>query len=158
MPRPLKTHCKHGHLLSPENILIGRRCRTCRALRVKLWAKDHPEKVKASWKKWEVDHPEEKKSNELRSRYGITTEQKEAKIAAQEGLCPVCTRKLVEAGKSAMDHDHACCPGNDTCGKCLRDVLCHRCNLLLGCAQDNIQALENAIAYLKKHKETQIGN
>lgn len=31
-----------------------------------------------------------------------------------------------------IDHDHACCPGNESCGKCIRGVLCGSCNVILG--------------------------
>lgn len=30
-----------------------------------------------------------------------------------------------------VDHDHACCPGNGSCGKCVRGVVCVRCNMLV---------------------------
>lgn len=31
----------------------------------------------------------------------------------------------------ALDHDHACCAGNYSCGDCLRGVLCRSCNVSL---------------------------
>ena len=42
-----------------------------------------------------------------------------------------------------VDHDHLT-------GK-LRDLLCHHCNLLLGNAQDSVERLRLAIAYLQRH-------
>jgi hypothetical protein len=34
-----------------------------------------------------------------------------------DGLRPFC-----------VDHDHTCCPGEYTCGKCVRGLLCDDCN------------------------------
>lgn len=34
--------------------------------------------------------------------------------------------------KLCVDHDHSCCPGQMTCGKCTRGVLCNECNTAEG--------------------------
>ena len=31
-----------------------------------------------------------------------------------------------------VDHDHSCCPGSKTCGKCLRGLACQKCNQGIG--------------------------
>jgi hypothetical protein len=39
--------------------------------------------------------------------------------------CDICGR---DDAPMHFDHDHECCPGNYSCGRCLRGVLCNRCN------------------------------
>jgi hypothetical protein len=72
----------------------------------------------------------------LRNTFGMTLEQYEAKLAAQGGVCAVCG---TEPGKMrlAVDHDRGCCPGEKSCGKCIRDLLCGGCNNGSGLADDS---------------------
>lgn len=50
----------------------------------------------------------------------------------------------------SVDHDHTCCPGDKSCGNCVRGVLCHSCNVALGLFKDDPERLENAAAYLRR--------
>jgi recombination endonuclease VII len=44
----------------------------------------------------------------------------------------MCRREF-EDGLIHIDHDHGCCQErNRSCGKCVRGLLCHRCNIALG--------------------------
>lgn len=47
-----------------------------------------------------------------------------------------------------VDHDHTCCPGKRSCGRCVRGLLCNRCNRALGQFGDDIETLRRAVAYL----------
>lgn len=85
-------------------------------------------------------------------KYGITARELENMIALQGGRCPICDKALSRA-ICAVDHDHACCPGLSTCGKCVRGILCGSCNTGLGLLSDNSDSLARAIDYLKKSKE-----
>lgn len=64
----------------------------------------------------------------------------------QQGRCAGCnTESLV----LHVDHDHSCCPGERTCGHCVRGLLCGRCNNALGLIQDSVETLLSLAQYLK---------
>ena len=69
----------------------------------------------------------------LRHHFGLSPEQFDAMIESQEGRCAICrTDTPGGAGTWHVDHDHRCCPGRETCGRCLRGLLCYSCNHALG--------------------------
>jgi len=77
----------------------------------------------------------------LKHKYGITGRELNALLAAQGGKCWTCERSISRGGDkySSMlhvDHDHACCPGARSCGKCIRKLLCWGCNSALGLMED----------------------
>ncbi len=75
----------------------------------------------------------------LRRRYGITREYYETMLAGQNGCCAICGRSD-DAGL-VVDHDHFCCPGEKSCGDCIRGLLCSLCNLKLGWVETNWPAI-----------------
>lgn len=95
------------------------------------------------------------RSARLLKTYGITVEEYEDMFAAQHGACAICGQPetLELHGRSlplAVDHDHSCCPGRTTCGRCLRGLLCWNCNSLLG-KIERVPGLEQRmIAYLTR--------
>jgi len=83
-------------------------------------------------------------------RYGISFEDYESMVLEQKGLCAICNQPETKTlnGKVvrlSVDHDHF----TDE----VRKLLCSRCNLLLGQANDDISILEMAIKYLKEFKD-----
>lgn len=50
-----------------------------------------------------------------------------------------------------VDHDHACCSGEKSCGDCVRGALCSSCNLGLGAFKDDPGSLMAAIEYLSRN-------
>ena len=54
--------------------------------------------------------------------YKLTPERYDA--MAEQG-CRVCGSK----DDLRVDHDHSCCPGQKTCGQCVRGLLCHPHNI-----------------------------
>ncbi|MGZ3387404.1 MAG: endonuclease VII domain-containing protein [Isosphaeraceae bacterium] len=68
----------------------------------------------------------------LLKKYGMTLEDYEVRLAAQGGGCAICGKPPRDGRRLAVDHDHNCCPTTDTCGHCVRGLLCTTCNVWLG--------------------------
>lgn len=89
---------------------------------------------------------------QLRINFNMTLEQYYEMLEAQGGCCAICGATEGGTGKKfAVDHDHACCPGTKTCGKCTRALLCERCNKSIGLFEDNPDLLRSAADYLERH-------
>lgn len=56
-------------------------------------------------------------------------------------------------GPLHIDHDHSCCPGSRSCGKCVRGVLCANHNLLLGKFEKMSQHLVWIVSYIARRRE-----
>lgn len=67
----------------------------------------------------------------------------------QGGVCAICNRANGATRRLSVDHDHACCKGSTSCGKCVRGLLCRPCNDLLGHCRDDWRMLARAIRYLQ---------
>lgn len=66
----------------------------------------------------------------------------------------VCSNPPCDSTKLLrVDHDHACCAGNGSCGECVRGWLCHGCNTTLGFMRDDPEMLRGLIMYLSDRKE-----
>lgn len=89
------------------------------------------------------------------ARYGMTESQYAEMFERQGGLCRICRRPedgLNSTGKPrllAIDHNHSCCPETSrSCGKCIRGLICGRCNTVLGMVGDSRSLLRKMITYL----------
>lgn len=67
---------------------------------------------------------------------------------AQGGVCALCRRATGRTKRLAVDHDHTCCAGKESCGRCVRGLLCGPCNDVLAVARDSADYFLGAIAYL----------
>lgn len=75
------------------------------------------------------------RESKIKSRYGLTLNEYTSYLRKPCGIC---------GGKSeVLDHCHTTL--------CNREALCQSCNKLLGFAGDDIDVLNKAIEYLKKH-------
>ena len=103
------------------------------------YAKSRPKRKRSS---------EDSRRYNLMSCYGLTPEEYDALLAKQGGTCATCDKRPDGTKNFHVDHDHSCCPGNKTCGSCVRGVLCSQCNKALGLINDSIEILDKMKVYL----------
>jgi hypothetical protein len=132
-------------------------------LRAKKRREEHPEKIKASHAMWKVRFPGRAKAANaawraqpgssqktrnayLKRRYGITVEQEQAMLQAQNKCCAICGTD--DPGKKGwhVDHSHVT--------KAVRAMLCPACNKALAFAKDSPTLLRKMAIYLEQHGHT----
>ena len=87
--------------------------------------------------------------NHLWTNFRIRETQYNDMLVKQNFSCAICKVHQSETEKAlAVDHDHSCCPGKKSCGKCIRGLLCFECNIGLGKFKDNPRLLAIAYEYL----------
>lgn len=83
--------------------------------------------------------------------YGLTPDSRAELLAAQNGCCYLCDEPLdlENPRKIHVDHDHSCCRGTRSCGKCIRGIACERCNKGIGLFGDDPDRMERVAARLR---------
>ena len=74
------------------------------------------------------------------AQHGLTEDQYNEMVEAQDGVCAICERPCDVAGKLSVDHCHETSR--------VRGLLCKRCNSGLGFFREDIDLLARALAYL----------
>ena len=117
-------------------------CRACYRAYENIWNRRNPDKVALKDRR-----------RALKMRYGMTLDDYNRLLASQGGGCAVCgtVESILNAGPRGpklglhVDHDHRCCPGEVTCGNCIRGILCASCNNAAGRLKD-VPALARRLA------------
>jgi hypothetical protein len=86
------------------------------------------------------------KRRERLAKMGMTPESWADLSASQGGGCAICREPVL----LLIDHDHLCCDGEFSCGRCIRGLLCLRCNAALGYLRDRPDLADAAAAYLRR--------
>lgn len=114
------------------------RCKSCESIRVKEWQANNQE------------YKKEYARVRRFTRHGISEELFKQILEKQNNLCAICKKPpFTEGTQPNIDHDHKCCPGQWSCGNCIRGILCNRCNSALGFLDDSIDNAMRLIEYLK---------
>lgn len=168
-PKNIYTYLSNGKIKKKCYLCHKESCRKA----AQRWRKANPEMMrlrsrenekrrrnkgisKETKKAWNLANPEKcllYSRNLIYKRHGITAEIYAKMFESQKGLCIICNKAEIEKnGFLVIDHDHACCPGQFSCGKCIRGLLCNKCNQGIGCLQENENLLLKAAAYMKSFR------
>ena len=100
---------------------------------------------------YDIKNKPRRKAVYFQSRYGLSELEILAFFIAQGSVCAICkTDNPGGRGWFHVDHNHKCCPGKKSCGKCVRGLLCHKCNIGQGHFDDDPLLLLSAATYLKR--------
>lgn len=83
-------------------------------------------------------------------KHGMSRQELDDALADVDNRCEVCRAEFTDENPSCVDHDHACCPGQSSCGECIRGFLCRKCNVGIGMLRDDAAVVARALAYLAK--------
>jgi hypothetical protein len=137
------------------------------------WAKNNREYIN-KWKREDrINNPEKKKMSNKRQRellierigidmvnlkkrldkFKITIEHYQSLKDTQENRCAICgnfetkknTRNGDKIAELCIDHDHST--------NKIRELLCRNCNTGIGMFKDDVNLVQTALNYLKKHKD-----
>lgn len=93
-------------------------------------------------RRWRKNNKEHLQHYSRRVKYGVTAEQFNELMKAQDSCCAIC-RKPFEDKSPVVDHNHET--------KEVRGLLCTACNNGLGLFRDSKRLLAQASEYLEKH-------
>ena len=81
---------------------------------------------------------------DLKKKYNISLEQFRQMHVAQNGRCAICLKPFRSDRDQCLDHDHS--DGR------VRQILCTKCNFILGHCNEDVLILERVIEYINKWK------
>lgn len=128
---------------------ICRKCTTEKAAQRRAENRDkYRESASKASQKWRQANRDVAKNTNLLWYYSITLEQFNAILREQDYKCAVCGTANPNRNQWVVDHDHSCCAGKKSCGRCVRGILCQFCNRALGQIRDNRSAVIKLLQYL----------
>lgn len=103
---------------------------------------EHREEHLAYYREYNAERRADSMNSDLLRHYGITLDDYNAMLEAQDGVCAICGKAPEERERLGVDHNHET-------GR-VRNLLCGCCNRALGQLQDSEQLCLAAAAYLHK--------
>lgn len=141
---------RHGTTTGYSN--YGCRCGPCRAKnaeRHRGWVSRHLARAQTKARLYYHAHPERRRPNTLR-RYSVSSTIFDKMLEEQYGRCAICGH-CPQGAVLQVDHDHRCCPGQKSCGRCVRGLLCGPCNRAIGLLNDDSGRAKRVVEYLDQY-------
>lgn len=114
------------------------------AQREKEYRERNVDRIRETGRKWVSQNREKVRAAKRLVRYGLTADEFNTLLHAQEGLCAVCREPLILEKRNGCHVDH--------CHQTMRvrGLLCGSCNGAIGRLGDNAEGLRRALAYLER--------
>lgn len=125
-------------------------CLSCCSKNAKKWRKDNrkkwlkSERVRAKLRQNDPRYIAWYRSYWLMRKYKLSIEEFYGMLERQKGCCAICKLKMA-LGRGGLNVDHSHKTGK------VHELICSRCNSMLGMAGENPAILISAVKYLKKH-------
>jgi hypothetical protein len=95
----------------------------------------------------------------VEKKYNLPPGGYDAIKESQDGKCYICRRATGKSKNLAVEHDHACCDRQGSCGECVRCLACASCNRgVLGHLRDDVEALKRAIDVIELRPAQEVLN
>ena len=119
-----------------------------KALMDAKWRAENKDWVVARSAKWYEENKDQAADASLRRLYDISLAEYDEMLEAQGGGCAICGMTPEENGKRLhVDHEHGTGPMK------VRDLLCNRCNRVVGSMEDSSELCRRMMLYLKRWGE-----
>lgn len=127
---------------------LGSVCKSCMKSSSKNWYKKNAKRRNKQTQSYYEKNKDRQKDLYLQRKFGITLDQYNEMLVAQNGVCKLCNRperaKQKSTGKVkslAVDHCHD--------SNRVRGLLCYHCNHIIACLGDNEESAEKLLMYMK---------
>ncbi|HYD09164.1 MAG TPA: endonuclease VII domain-containing protein [Acidimicrobiales bacterium] len=135
-------------------------CKACNLAEKARKHRENPEPARVRTRTWQEDNPDRYRENQrtfresggkkrsdrrsyLKRKYGISLEDYDAMLEAQDGRCAICGRLPRDDISLHVDHHH-------DSGR-LRGLLCFPCNVTVGLIREDRDRLRSIADYLASH-------
>jgi len=132
----LRGDCKECHAARGRELYAQNREQ--RIAYIRKWQREHPERVREYRRKNPERRAAQLRRLHLRRTFGMTVEDYEDILAAQDGRCAICGEQPADGQSMHVDH----------VAESVRGVLCVRCNNALGQLKDDPELMLRAAEYV----------